>query len=176
MQTLLEYIKSQVSVRLRPFSLFSFVGLFFISCFVFFILGMIFLLPAIGNLYLFHQSATWLNTEATVDSASKTLLSSRHKALITYTYEVKGRQYHAKRLWFAYSGSYERSSADALIATYPVGSCTLVYYSPRHPHLSVLLRKISWIDIFGPAIFGLFFIYFSFVLFQQVGTFLLVKP
>ncbi|MBW4565450.1 MAG: DUF3592 domain-containing protein [Mojavia pulchra JT2-VF2] len=175
MQTLLEFIKSQLPLRLRSFSLFSFVGFFLIACFVFFILAMILFLPAIRNIYLFYKSATWLNVEATIHSASITP-GSPYKALIIYTYEVNGRQYRGKRLWFAYSGSYDRSSANDLIATYPVGSRTLVYYCPRHPQRAVLLRKSSWINIFGNTIFGLFFMQFSFILFEQVRRFILVKP
>lgn len=59
-----------------------------------------------------------------------------------YRYAVAGRAYVGKRFdFFADTTAFRRHVAEAIIAERPVGAKVPVYYDPRDPGRSVLLRQ-----------------------------------
>ena len=91
------------------------------------------------------EAVPWLVTKgAIVGSDTETYLSTAgssggshtryYKAVIEYSYNVEGQEYHNT---IGESGG-SRSSAEAEVARYPVGMELEVYYDPRNPTRSAL--------------------------------------
>lgn len=71
---------------------------------------------------------------------------------IRFNYAVAGVNYFEGRYEFLHSSSSGRSSKDAIVRRYPVGSTQTAWYDPDDPSVAVLCRDFSWL---GPALFGL---------------------
>ena len=66
----------------------------------------------------------------------------RYYPAVTYRYEVDGRTYSGKRMYFDEVGSTESWAAE-LARKYPVGSTVPVYYDPASPERALLEPRRS---------------------------------
>jgi hypothetical protein len=72
---------------------------------------------------------------------------------IEYGYEVGGTSYHGNRYRYG-DMSFFDSSADRIVAAYPVGVAVTVFYDPRDPAESLLRPGLMGVDLFDAL--GLF--------------------
>ncbi len=66
----------------------------------------------------------------------------RYYPAVTYRYEVDGRTYSGKRMYFDEVASTESWAAE-LARKYPVGSTAPVYYDPADPECALLEPRLS---------------------------------
>ncbi|GGW96880.1 DUF3592 domain-containing protein [Alteromonas halophila] len=108
---------------------------------IFLLLVALYLLKgAIRSLQQFDQSAHWptakgriLNSEVVRYKAT----SSRHDFLVSYVYEVKGKEYKSNRAAL-YTIIHQRD-AEALLARFKEGTDVDVFYNPEAPSEAVLV-------------------------------------
>jgi hypothetical protein len=73
----------------------------------------------------------------------------RYTVAVTYRFAVDGRQLQSERV-FAHDISFaERAEAEAVLATYPVGSSSTAYYDPLSPQESCLDRRLTFTPYWG---------------------------
>jgi hypothetical protein len=92
-----------------------------------------------------------------------------YKAVVTFTYAYKGRDYTSSRYDFTnfYSSGYDGKAK--LVARYPAGSRTVAFVNPSNPSEAVLARSLSLSYLVG--LFGLlFFLPGLFVLVWGIGN------
>ncbi len=63
--------------------------------------------------------------------------------VIEYIYAVMGTQYRGKRIAFGLDFTVTRSNAAKIIARYPAGVETAVFYNPQNPGEAVLEQKMG---------------------------------
>ena len=76
---------------------------------------------------------------------------------ILYEFSVEGKQYTGVRrtlLTWQTSGS---QPAEAVVSNYPVGKKVTVYYDPRNPRESILIRESALPSALFVTAVGLFF-------------------
>ena len=136
--------------------------------FVFTALGLYFLGSAFVDLKTPDKTETWIKTTGMMQAASVEARSRRVEAegthdagsiffpAVKYTYNVNGMEYHGSRITYdtqkiSFNGTIE---AKQILANWPVGTDTTVYYDPGRPQESVLLhgRESHAFDDFMTAI------------------------
>ncbi|MES2820486.1 MAG: DUF3592 domain-containing protein [Pseudomonadota bacterium] len=63
-----------------------------------------------------------------------------YEANVGYRYEIDGVQYNGNRIKVNSSSYASRSTAEQVLAEYPVGKSVTAYYNPEEPGASVLKR------------------------------------
>ncbi|MGR2682822.1 DUF3592 domain-containing protein [Chromobacterium haemolyticum] len=95
-----------------------------------------------------HQLREWRNAPGHVESSRMLVVSSAEhpdqlywQPHVQYLYTVRGQVYHSDRL-FAVDNALpgDRSNADDLTRRFPAGKPITVYYNPRSPAESVLIK------------------------------------
>lgn len=94
------------------------------------------------------QSESWPFTEGEVVSSH---VKSRHdsdgdisySAAVRYEYVVDNTTYVSRTISFGRKLYFGRSSAEEVVATYPVGEKVTVYYDPDNPKIATLEPGIS---------------------------------
>ncbi|MFL6857400.1 MAG: DUF3592 domain-containing protein [Allosphingosinicella sp.] len=81
-----------------------------------------------------------------------------YNPVVSYAYDVGGRELTGQRLRFGNYRSSSRKKADAMIAPYAVGSSPTVRYNPEKPEECVLETKKPGPVYLVMAVFGLLFV------------------
>lgn len=66
---------------------------------------------------------------------------SSDNIVITYSYQIDGRDYANDRIWYAFRTNSEE--IEQVLSNHPTGSAIPVYYDPSSPSRSVLVRGID---------------------------------
>ncbi len=107
------------------------------------------------------SSVKWTQTEGVIvhaemddvsNAATMTGSGSRYsyKIDIKYTYSVSGKEYTGTKIVAAIPNIFERKQdAEEIIAKYPIGAPTAVYFNPSNPKASALIagKQINSIAI-----------------------------
>ncbi len=83
----------------------------------------------------------WLKTQAHVTESKVDIKydeGKKYRAIIEYEFSVDGRHYTSKRVKIGGDMPFTKTSVEALVAAYPIGSSTPVYYDPDQPNLCSL--------------------------------------
>jgi hypothetical protein len=83
------------------------------------------------------------------------------EAVVEYSYEAKGRNYHSTQLAFGPKVSGGQGPAEAKAAQYRPGSSVVVHYDPKNPSNAVLETKVA----FGWFVLVLALIFFGLAVF-----------
>jgi len=89
--------------------------------------------------------------------------------IIVYSYMVEGRRHRSSRVRFGGTGGMNPAAAEQVLASYPVGAEVPVFYNPKRPRQSVLMRgqagankSLLWgagcmaaVPLIGAAVLGL---------------------
>lgn len=81
-----------------------------------------------------------------------------YNPVVTYAYEVAGRELTGNRLRFGNYRSASRKKAEAMIAGYGTGTSPAVRYNPERPEECVLETKKPGPVYLVMAVFGLLFV------------------
>jgi hypothetical protein len=109
------------------------------------------------------QSESWPYTEGEIISShvrSKYNTGGRtsYSAAVRYEYEVDGTTYVSCTISFGSKLYFGRFSAQEVVATYPVGEKTTVYYNPNNPRIATLEPGISMGSFIVLGLSAVFFI------------------
>lgn len=118
------------------------------------------------------QAAGWPTTQGHIVSSAvesyKTRVGGRSgsrvtlfEAVVEYSYEAKGRNYHSTQLAFGPKASGGQGAAEAKAAQYRPGSSVVVHYDPKNPSNAVLETKVA----FGWFVLVLALIFFGLAVF-----------
>ena len=112
------------------------------------------LLYGIRALSLAKRSEQWPTVEGTILSSEIEQEShtsdvgghvdtyTEYFPAVEYEYRYGEEAYRSRRILFA-NVNYKHSEAQAIVAQYPVGSRTRVYFDPENPKLSVLQKGVA---------------------------------
>ena len=120
-------------------------------------LGLIALLLVafVRDLAQFPRSITWPVTAGEVRE-SRYIQEDTFSIDFEYTYAVDGVEYEGSRITFfqyaVFANSYQN---EQFIRAHPVGTRVDVYYDPRDPSQSVLMRTIPLRQLWSPVLFAL---------------------
>jgi hypothetical protein len=84
---------------------------------------------------------SWVDESTTTEEDGT--ISRRYKPKVLYKYAIMGQEFQGERITFGPTMSGNRSSAEKVLARYPKGSSTQVYYNQENPEDAVLERSIS---------------------------------
>ena len=144
-----------------------------VFCIFFIFIGLVFTLIGSFQIYQGRKTQSWPSApgrviSSEIESSSSTSRSpgrtsrsdTDYRVRVRYSYEVAGQKLEGKRLQYGYGSHDERSSAKKEQSRYPSGKEVQVYYDPKNPKDSVLVRGsgTSWLTAgFGPTalVFGL---------------------
>jgi hypothetical protein len=130
----------------------------------FFALGLALLAYVLRLRQVAKASMTWPTTEGTI-TASEVKVSpggragKNYSAAIRYSYQVAGARYEGNTIQFGSYGTF-RKTAEALVATYPVGRTVKVHCDPQRPTRTVLVPGVTgaaW-TLFLCFCVGIFFV------------------
>jgi len=96
-----------------------------------------------------YSSRSWPTTEGTINTSRVarmgTAAERSYKAIIKYSYSVKGTRYYSDQIYIGSTGSSGMKwSANRTVGRYPVGKKAIVYYDPTNPAQAVLKPGIKW--------------------------------
>lgn len=86
-------------------------------------------------------TGSWIHEDATTEEDGT--ISRRYAPKVSYRYAVMGVEYQGDRITFGPVTAGSRSNAEKVLARYPKGGATLVYYNPEKPTDAVLERSLS---------------------------------
>jgi hypothetical protein len=125
-------------------------------------LGMLLLIIYLRNLARVWASGDWSAVQGTImeswieestTSDEEGTETRRYAPKVRYRYTVMGVEYLGDRIAFGPGRSGNRASAEKVLARYPKGSATLVYYDPNNPDEAVLERSLSRAFLMSGAVF-----------------------
>jgi hypothetical protein len=89
-------------------------------------------------------SGTWESTTGTIASSKATQDCGKggrgYSLDVTYNYIVGGTEFKSAQIWFGNGYCSGKSGADIMVSRYLVGAQTFVYFNPKAPYESVLVR------------------------------------
>ena len=107
------------------------------------------------DLSQFPSSLTWPITDGEV-TLSEFYIDDSFSVDFTYSYDVDGVTYHNDRIiFFEYALFANRVQNERFIEQHPVGTPVQVYYDPRDPSQSVLMRTLPLNQLWSPVLFAL---------------------
>lgn len=126
--------------------------------------GMLFIVLFLCICYQTRKSMRWPATRGKILSSSVSSwnmsgeVEKLHEAKMEYQYEVDGKLYSSKRVYYGdwlatNSSSYVRKITEE----YSIKTDCMVYYKPRKPQNAVLIRGITP-PVYSLLVFGLVFI------------------
>ena len=127
--------------------LFSAIGLFFIGV-------------AIRNLLRGTASRRWPQVQGRILRSFVLVQTDEGEsftAQVEFEYVVEGSTHRGTRLRYGRIGRASRRRAEQVLAPYPVGAYTPVFYDPRKPSDAVLIQGTSWGNA-AIALFGAVFL------------------
>ena len=125
-----DYPGSEVNQNLQPFYLFLLV------------LSLIGSFGRVVELIKAIYSNAWPSTDGKVVSSEVKrvkLRSPMYRPKVEYEYSIKGKTYSAERLSFSEFNLFY-DAAQRIVAQYPLGESVTVFYNPRNPNDSVLIK------------------------------------
>lgn len=126
--------------------------------------GMLFLILFFCIYYQMRKSRRWATTRGKILSSSVSSwnmtgeVEKVYEAKIKYQYEVDGRLYSSKRAYYGdWLATNSSSYMKKITEEYSINPHCVVYYDPRKPQNSVLIRGIVP-PVYSLLVFGLVFI------------------
>lgn len=123
--------------------------------------GILFIILFLGIYYQTRKSMRWATTKGKILSSSISSwnmsgeVEKLHETKIEYQYEVDGRLYSSKRVYYGdWLATNSLSYVKKITEGYGIKPSCVVYYNPRKPQNAVLIKGIAP-PVYSLLVFGL---------------------